>query len=283
VTACNAVPVRAGPAVVLAVPSAASLTLWTAGASGTDVWTLALIVFLAGAISLVLARLLMTIAALRQAQGQLASIAVTDERERFSRDLHDLLGHTLSLIVVKAEAVRRLSQRDPSAAMQHTVDIESIGRQALEEVREAVSGYRRTTLGAEVARAVDTLEAAGIAVEVSLPDLPLPAPADDALAWAVREGATNVVRHSAARSSRLAVTCTDGTARLELIDDGSGAAVPTGGAGNGLAGLGQRLSAVGGALESGATADGFRLVATVPVGPVPLRTEVPARSTVDDR
>ncbi len=278
VTACNAVPVRAGAPVVLAVPATASLTLWSAGASGEDVWTVALTTFLAGAISLVLARLLMTIEALGRAEGELARIAVTDERERFSRDLHDLLGHTLSLIVVKAEAVRRLSQRDPDAAMQHTLDIESIGRQALEEVREAVSGYRRTTLRAEVDRAVEALDAAGIAAEVDLAQLPLPAAVEDTLAWVVREGVTNVVRHSGARSSRLVVTCIEGTARLELTDDGTGAGAPVSSRSNGLAGLDQRLAAAGGALEAGATPDGFRLVATVPV-----RAEARLPSPVDER
>ncbi len=278
VTACNAVPVRAGPWLVVAVPAAASLTLWTSGASSDDVWTSAITVFLAGAISWVLARLLMTIGALREAQDALARIAVTQERERFSRDLHDLLGHTLSVIVVKAEAVRRLSARDPAAAMQHTLDIESIGREALEEVREAVSGYRRTTLRAEVARAVDALDAAGITADVSLPDLALPVPAEDALAWVVREGVTNVVRHSGARSSRLVVTSSDGTARLELTDDGTGGGVPERSRSNGLTGLGQRLAAVGGALEAGATSEGFRLAATVPVP-----ADAPLPSTVDDR
>jgi two-component system sensor histidine kinase DesK len=285
VTACNAVPLRAGPPVVLAVPVAASLTLWASGASGDDVWTSAIVVFLAGAISLVLARLLMTIAALHQAQDALARVAVTQERERFSRDLHDLLGHTLSVIVVKAEAVRRLSSRDPAAAMQHTLDIESIGREALEEVREAVSGYRRTTLRAEVARAVDALDAAGITAEVAIPDVSLPPPAEDALAWVVREGVTNIVRHSGARSSRLVVTSSDGTARLMLTDDGTRGGIDDGtgdgtgdGRSNGLTGLHQRLAAVGGALEAAATADGFRLVATVPVA-----VDAPLPTTVDDR
>jgi two-component system, NarL family, sensor histidine kinase DesK len=278
VTACNAVPVRAGLPVVLAVPVAASLALWADGATSDDIWTSATTVFLAGAISLVLARLLMTIAALREAQDALARVAVTQERERFSRDLHDLLGHTLSVIVVKAEAVRRLSARDPAAAMQHTLDIESIGREALEEVREAVSGYRRTTLRAEVARAVDALDAAGITADVTIPDVSLAMPAEDALAWVVREGVTNIVRHSGARSSRLVVTSSDGTARLELTDDGAGGRVQDGGRSNGLTGLHQRLAAVGGALEAAATAEGFRLVATVPVP-----ADAPLPTTVDDR
>jgi two-component system sensor histidine kinase DesK len=276
--ACGAAPGRWGLVVLVAVPVAGSLTLTATGAAPGDVWSLAFTTFLAGAINLVLVRLLVTIAALHQAQGELARTAVIHERERFSRDLHDLLGHTLSLVVVKAEAVRRLSQRDPAAAMQHTLDIESIGRQALEEVREAVSGYRRTTLRAEVARAVDALAAAGVTAEVTLPDPPLPVPAEEALAWVVREGVTNVVRHSGARSSRLVVTSSDGTARLELTDDGVGAAVQDGSRSNGLSGLGQRLAAVGGALDARATADGFRLVATVPA-----RAESPLPSTVDDR
>lgn len=254
---------RGSVLMVLAVPLSASLVLWGAGAGASVIGTLALTVFLAGAANLVLVRLLVTIGELRVAQRELAGLAVVEERERFSRDLHDLLGHTLSVIVVKAEAVRRLSQRDPDAAMRHTIDIEAIGRQALVEVREAVDGYRRTTLAGELARARVALEAAGVHADLQVPARPLPLDVEEALAWVVREGVTNVVRHSGARACRLRIDVHDGTARLTLDDDGRSAS-PTE-PGGGLTGMRQRLETVDGTLVTTRDDDGFALVATVPV------------------
>jgi two-component system, NarL family, sensor histidine kinase DesK len=275
-TACGAVPGRLGPALVLLVPVAACLTLAATGATGDDVWTVALTTFLAGLINLLLVRLLATIGQLRAAQSELAGRAVVAERERFSRDLHDLLGHTLSVIVVKAEAVRRLSRRDPDAAVQHAVDIETIGRQALVEVREAVGGYRRTTLDAEVSRARAALDAAGVAFEVRTPAAPLPAQVDEALAWVVREGVTNVLRHSGARGCRLEVDTTGNTTRLELSDDGTRPSAEEVRVGGGLTGLRQRLGAVDGALDVQASGGGYRLLVTVPGVPaVPPAATLP--------
>jgi two-component system, NarL family, sensor histidine kinase DesK len=253
---------RGGVLVVLAVPVSAALTLRGTGATGSEVQVLAVTVFLAGVANHVLVRLLTTVRELRLAQRELARRAVDEERERFSRDLHDLLGHTLSLVVVKAEAVRRLSQRDPEAAMRHTLDIESIGRQALVEVREAVDGYRRTSLAGEVARARLVLEAAGVAADLEVASTPLPQDVDEAFAWVVREGVTNVVRHAGARTCRLRVELRAATAWLELTDDGRGLGEESAHPGAGLTGLRQRLTAVGGELVATRSEEGFLLAAT---------------------
>lgn len=227
-------------------------------------WGLMLTVFLAGGSNIVLTRLLSTIRELRMTRAELAQRAVADERERFSRDLHDLLGHTLSVVVVKAEAVRRLVHADPDAAAVHATDIESIGRRALTEIREAVEGYRRTSLAAEIDRGRRALEATGIDVSLQVTPTLLPEPVDEALAWVVREGVTNVIRHAQARRCSLTIELRDGRAHLELIDDGA-VRVEAPHAGSGLDGLRHRVSAVGGEITTSRTDDGFRLVADVPV------------------
>ena len=136
---------------------------------------------------------------------------LTEERERFSRDLHDLLGHTLSVMVVKAQAVRRLVAQDPDAAAEHAADIEQIGRQALVDVRQAVDAMRAPTLAEELDGARRALDAAGIATTVVESVTPSP-DADAVLAWVVREGATNVLRHSGASACRIAsATWADGS------------------------------------------------------------------------
>ncbi|MFG2042405.1 sensor histidine kinase [Dactylosporangium sp. NPDC048998] len=204
---------------------------------------------------------------LRHTREALAEAAVAEERLRFSRDLHDLLGHTLSVIVVKAEIVRRLAERDPAAAAAQAADIEQVGRRALVEIREAVTGYREIGLTAELTRAKGALSAAGIAADVLRTADPLPDSADRLLAWVVREATTNVVRHSGARHCEIAVTIDDGAASLRVTDDGDFAATaappPPG---NGLRGLTERLDAAGGTLETGPRpGGGFALTARLPL------------------
>jgi two-component system sensor histidine kinase DesK len=203
------------------------------------------------------------ISQLRETQAELARSAVEQERLRFSRDLHDLLGHTLSLVVVKAEVVRRLVPRDPQAAVSQAADIETIGRNALAEVRQAVTGYRARTLAAELDGARTALADAGIALTTRDEATPLPPGADALLGWTVREGVTNVIRHSRARHCEIVVHLAGGRTTLEIRDDGVGPAAAS--AGNGLRGLSERLAAAGGALryERGATG-GFEVVATLP-------------------
>ncbi|MEV4629369.1 histidine kinase [Micromonospora sp. NPDC049523] len=218
--------------------------------------------FFAGAATFLVQYLVGVVGELTRTREQLARVAVSEERLRFSRDLHDLLGHTLSLVVVKAEAVRRLLDRDPDSAVEHARDIETIGRQALTEVREAVSGYRTVRLVEELANARTALAAANVRVDVTSPAVELDPRVDSLLGWVVREGTTNVLRHAAATSCRIEVRFDGRVASVELVDDGHGG---TAGAGSGLRGLRERVEDVGGELTVTTSTTGFRLAAAVPV------------------
>ena len=164
---------------------------------------------------------------LKATRQALARSAVAQERLRFSRDLHDLLGHTMSVIVVKSEAARRLAPRDLDAALAQVADIEAVGRQALTEIREAVTGYREGCLSAELDRARSALTASDIELLVQESGPPLPPQTEALLGWVVREGVTNVVRHSGASRATIELRTADGRARLTITDDGAGPAPPT--------------------------------------------------------
>ncbi len=207
---------------------------------------------------------------LSEARAELARLAVAEERERFARDLHDLLGHTLSVIALKAELAGRLLPERPADAATEVADVESVARKALGEVREAVSGYRQPTLDGELEGARMALAAAGIDASVQRPAVSLDPATEAVLAWAVREGATNVIRHSGARHCELRLKAgLDGTT-LEIVDDGVGSPSSNGGSsssggGHGLAGLAERVQGVHGRVESGVrSGGGFRLAVQVP-------------------
>jgi two-component system sensor histidine kinase DesK len=207
---------------------------------------------------------------LQEAREELARHAVAEERLRFARDLHDLLGHSLSLIALKSELARRLAPVDPVRAGAEMADVEDAARQALAEVREAVSGYRQVTCGQALAEARAALTGAGLTVR--LPDrVPvLPVGADAALGWVVREATTNVLRHSGAGQVTVALTEDGGRAVLTVTDDGRGGVpgvtVLGTSPGSGLAGLRERVGALGGELVAGPGDDGgYRLRASVPL------------------
>ncbi|MFB6956706.1 sensor histidine kinase [Streptomyces sp. NPDC056309] len=229
--------------------------------------------FLSTVVTAVILSLSDAVRELRAAREELARRAVEEERLRFSRDLHDLLGHTLSVIVVKSEAARRLAPRDMGAALTQITDIESVGRQALTEIREAVTGYREGGLGTELDRARSALTAAGIEPVVRRSGPPLTPGAEALLGWVVREAVTNAVRHSGASRCEISVTGTAGRARLTVVDDGydasagpAGDADPTGVGGTGLKGLTERLATAGGSLRAGPSPrGGFTVTAEVPV------------------
>ncbi|MFJ9180486.1 histidine kinase [Streptomyces sp. NPDC102360] len=218
-----------------------------------------------------------TVRELRATREELARSAVAEERLRFSRDLHDLLGHTLSVIVVKSEAARRLAPRSMDAALEQVTDIEAVGRQALTEIREAVTGYREGSLALELDRARSALSAACIEPVVRQSGPPLSARTEALLGWVVREAVTNAVRHSAATTCTITVEGTAkgapparadssawGRVRLRVTDDGAGPA-PTTTPGTGLKGLTERLAAAGGSLEAGEGPDGgFEVRAELP-------------------
>jgi two-component system sensor histidine kinase DesK len=227
----------------------------------------ALLVLLIGLGMVSVRQMLTTIAALNTAREEMARLAVSEERLRFSRDLHDLLGHSLSVIVLKSEVVRGLLERDPGQAAAAVEDIERVAREALRDVREAVAGYRKTSLAGELAGAREMLESAGISVRWNENAGDLPDEADSVLAWAVREGATNVLRHSRAREWMIKLERRNGSAVLEMVDDGLGDTAGAGGElGNGLRGLGERVAAVGGEMKAQPIkGHGFRLAVRVPV------------------
>ncbi len=204
---------------------------------------------------------------LHAARSELARLAVARERERFARDLHDLLGHSLSVISLKAELAGRLLPDRAGEAAGHVAEIETVARGALTEVREAVSGYRQPTLDGELAGARMALSAAGIRAVFQRPDVRLDPGVEAVLAWAVREGATNVLRHSGATTCTVKLVPGLQSTELLVIDDGAGKSNGAAGAGggHGLAGLAERVQRLHGLVEAGVLGEGgFRLRVSVP-------------------
>jgi two-component system sensor histidine kinase DesK len=197
---------------------------------------------------------------LRGAREELARMAVAADRERMARDLHDVLGHSLTTITVKAGLARRLLERgeDERAAVEVT-DVERLGRQALADVRATVSANRVTSLAKELVGAREALRAAEITADLPRAVDDVPEQLQQAFAYVVREGVTNTIRHSGASTCTIRLTATS----VEVLDDGVGAPADTV-AGNGLDGLSARLAAVGGWIEAGPRpAGGYRLRAEV--------------------
>jgi two-component system, NarL family, sensor histidine kinase DesK len=220
---------------------------------------------------------------LRETSAELARMAVADERLRIARDLHDLLGHSLSLITLKAELAGRLFDADRERAAREIADLESVARRSLGEVRAAVTSYRQPRLAAELAAARHILAAAGMDCQVHAPaSIELPPAADALLAWTVREGATNVVRHSGARTVTITVAVTADEASAEITDDGVGPAWDTDPRpgehhGSGLSGLTERAREAGAEISTGEGpgGKGFRLQIRVPAA----RLRSPAASS----
>ena len=180
---------------------------------------------------------------LMRARDENAQLAVTNERNRFARDLHDILGHSLTVITVKAELANRMLDLDPDRARSELADLERLSRDALADVRRAVEGYRDLTLPGELARAREALRAADIDADLPNSTDEVPTELRELFAWTVREGVTNVIRHSGA--SRCTVRLAAGG--VEVADDGSGPCV-TKAAGHGLDGLRERAAAAGAVL-----------------------------------
>ncbi len=184
---------------------------------------------------------------LRMAHEEIEQLAAVAERERIARDLHDVLGHTLSVIVLKAELAGRLIDRDPQRAAQEIADVEKTARTALSEVREAIGGYRSRGLSAEMELARNTLQAAGIALACESPVPQLNAAEETVLCLAVREAVTNIVRHAHATHCRVRfTTSSDGYHSLLITDDGNPPELQEG---NGLRGMRERVQSLGGRLS----------------------------------
>ncbi|MFG2003228.1 sensor histidine kinase [Spirillospora sp. NPDC048911] len=290
---------------IIGTPTVLSILVpWLAGESGQSMLGYAYGTATAGLVTAIVLRLFVVIGMLREAREELAHAAVVEERLRFSRDLHDLLGHTLSIMVVKAQAVRRIVERDPKVAAEQAADIETVGRQALGEVRQAVSGYRGRGLTAELDAACAALADAGIEPAVRRDGAAPPPEPDALLGWAVREGITNVIRHSGARRCEIVLRTGGDLAVLEIHDDGPGvdggqtpathhgttvdvggnAGMPAcggfgatigpglsmGPGGHGLKGLRERLAAANGTVEASlAPGGGYTLRVSVPLTGAP--------------
>lgn len=229
---------------------------------------------------IVVSRLVITVRELQAARREIAQLAAAEavarERLRFARDLHDLLGHSLSSITLKSELAGRLLPAAPEKAAAEVRDIESVARRSLREVREAVSGYRQPTLDEELYGAREMLNAAGIVCRIENEAGPLPNAMDTVLAWAVREGVTNVIRHSRADRCEIWVTQDGEEVRVEVKDDGYGSPPEHKGTysnGSGLSGLAERIAASGGDFEAG----------PLPEGGFRLRVNLPTRSASEEK
>jgi two-component system sensor histidine kinase DesK len=214
---------------------------------------------------------------LAAARAEVARLAAENERTRIARDLHDLLGHSLTAITVKAGLARRLAERGEHARSTAEIgEVERLSRRTLADVRAAVAGHRDITLAGELATAREVLRAAGILAELpGSVDVVDPA-LSELFGWVVREGVTNVVRHS--RATHCTVTL--GPDRVEITDDGRGGLGSTAAA-TGLVGLRERVAALGGTVEARPLSPGWRLRVRVPtpltnVRPDPAPSSAPA-------
>ncbi|MBO1417782.1 sensor histidine kinase [Streptomyces sp. FH025] len=251
--------VTAGTLAALLVPWA--VRPWHTGPGGFQALALLFTALTCGAF----AEIATTNRALIAARAEVERLASEAERNRIARDLHDLLGHSLTAITVKSRLAQRMAGKDLEQAVAEMAAVETLSRQALSDVRAAVSGYREVTLAGELARARELLRAAGVVA-----DLPTAADAvgpesRELFGWVLREGITNVVRH--ARAGRCSVALTAHS--VEIRDDGTGGPGHGGdgggrGDGKGLTGLRERVAAAGGTVEAGPLDPrGWRLLVTV--------------------
>jgi two-component system, NarL family, sensor histidine kinase DesK len=230
------------------------------GALAVVYWTVGLAT---GAVALYgAARLVRVLDELEAAQTELAELAVGRERLRVSRDLHDLLGQSLSAVSLKGDLAIRLLRSNPPAARAEIASLTEVARDTLRGVRAVTSDEHAVSLRSEIEGAAALLSAAGIDARIDLDLSDLPAPVERVLAWAVREGVTNVLRHSQASTCSITAGRRDGRVRLEIVNDGARAPA---GRGSGLAGLTERATALAGSVSAGPLGDGsFRLLLEVP-------------------
>lgn len=200
-------------------------------------------------------------AKLRLAQEEIEHLAKVAERERIARDLHDVLGHTLSVIILKSELAGKLIELDPARARAEIRDVEQTSREALAEVRSTIRGYRAYTLEEELKQARSALETAGVAVKAESAVMALTPAQESVVALVVREAITNVVRHAHARNCSLRLAPNNGNCQLEIRDDGRGSSPVEG---NGLRGMRERIEALGGTLVR-ETSGGTRLLIEFPL------------------
>lgn len=206
---------------------------------------------------------------LREANERISEVSKVAERERIARDMHDVLGHTLSVVVLKSELAGRLVAHDPARAGEEIRDVEQLARQALSDVRAAISGYRVRGFSGELAGVRTVLNAAGLELEEDIRTGEPAGPAARIFPFILREAATNILRHSGATHCRVALQAKDGELHLEVTDNGESGAVTEG---YGIAGMRERLEQEGGRLEVEAGRNGFRLLAVLPPQREAVRT-----------
>ncbi|NJP97937.1 sensor histidine kinase [Nonomuraea sp. FMUSA5-5] len=220
--------VRAFAVAVVATVAVEVLALLWAGAPMSQVWWVPLIIVVQTAAVSAMKSMGLLIARLNAARLEVARLAVENERLRFARDLHDTLGHTLTSITIRSQLAARLATTDTERAAREMTEVEQTARRALDEVRHAIAGYRAPSLSEELETATRNLGVAGIEVTVSPADGPIPPAAEAQLAWAVREAATNVLRHSRARHCHIHLRVNDSSAAVEVLDDGHPTTHPQG-------------------------------------------------------
>ncbi|GLW05992.1 hypothetical protein Misp01_11220 [Microtetraspora sp. NBRC 13810] len=262
---------HAGVAATAAVEVSALLVF---GVPVADFWWVPVLVVVQATVVRALLGMGRLVHELAAARAEVARLAVDNERLRFARDLHDILGHTLTSITIRSQLAARLARRDAERAAAEMTVVEHTARRALDEVRDAVAGYRALSLPDELDNARHALGGAGISCEVAPPGDPVPVLAESLLAWAVREGTTNVLRHSGAGRCAISVRVDPAQASVEVRDDGPRTSRPADAAGgpepgrrgNGLTGLAERVAVAGGTLDAGPLpGGGYRLLARIPL------------------
>jgi two-component system sensor histidine kinase DesK len=272
--AARLTPPRRAMGIIAGMIALAGIESWALSLRPSFWVTAAILSVVVGGVNIHFSELGRTGARLKESQAQVQQLVRIAERERIGRDLHDLLGHTLSVIALKAELAGKLLPGSPERAAAEIREVERVSRDALREVRSAVAGYRSEGLPAELARARLALDAAGVRPEYFTLPVTLPAAVEAALALAVREAVTNVIRHADAASCRITLERRGDTVVLAVADDGRGGARHEGGTGTGLRAMRERLAGLGGRLEiqsgpaageAGEAGHGTRLLVTVPV------------------
>ncbi|MFF5518395.1 sensor histidine kinase [Streptomyces coeruleorubidus] len=271
-------------AVVGAFTAGSWVVAFARGASaGESLFASVMVLFCGGLVAftaIISVWLLNIVYELDEARETRTRLAVAEERLRFGRDLHDVMGRNLAVIALKSELAVQLAQRDRPEAVAQMVEVQRLAQESQREVREVVRGYREADLASELAGAQGVLTAAGIDCTVGGATVGgLPVAVQSALGWVVREAATNVLRHGDARRCAVRLRMSEGRVVLSVENDGVTEAVggpsgSSGSSGSGLAGLRERLAEIDGTLEAGPAGKGlFRLTAEIPLPSEPARSE----------
>jgi len=236
----------AGALAIAGVVTVAALESWLLHITNGFIFPATFLSTFIGAANIYFAQKNRHVEELKRANAEIEQLTKVAERERIARDLHDVLGHTLSLITLKSELANRLFERDPVSARREIAEVERVAREALTQVRRAVTGIRAAGLAAEMASAKLLLESNGVRLDYDFADVPLPVEIETVLAMTVREAATNIQRHARANSARVTLEVQGAGLVLCVEDDGRGGAIVPG---NGLSGMRERLAGIGAELR----------------------------------